>query len=246
MRRDLRAMSGEQRVAWRKLLAHLRGNAPPKMPAGWAREAEPRLAAVGLDDFRRQLGAWFLPFRSAEPLPLSVAGSHVLKGLIWYAALTRDEEVKQIALWLLDVKWKQKRNAEKSMLALEALGLNKDELSARGVVAPPRPPADPMPRILAALIEVESGYAASRIADAGDGDLIVVQGELHYYRLFRSSGRIERATDDRAIELDWHALPDHLRVGVGPDADSEEQLRMRAFMLAHDSLYQPYFRPLPS
>lgn len=244
VRRDFRAMTGQQRVAWRGLLSHLRGNAPPKMPSGWAREAEPRLSAVGVDDFRRHLATWFLPFRSATPLPLSVAGSHVLKGLIWYAALTRDEEVRQIALWLLDVKWKQKRNVEKSMLALEALGLSRDDLIARGVVAPLRPATDPLPRILAALLQVESGYVAGRMADTED--MILVQGELHYYRLFRSSGRIERATDDRRIELDWHALPDHLRAGVGPDADPEQQLRHQAFMLAHDSLYLPYFRPVSS
>ena len=81
--------------------------------------------ASGFEDFKEQFALWWAPFRSGQPLPLSVAGSHVLKGLLWYAALTRDEEVKEIALWLLDVKWKQKRNVEKSMVALEVFGITR-------------------------------------------------------------------------------------------------------------------------
>jgi hypothetical protein len=45
-------MTGERRVLWRALLKHLRGNAPVRMPAGWARDAEPLLKTVGLEDFR--------------------------------------------------------------------------------------------------------------------------------------------------------------------------------------------------
>jgi hypothetical protein len=241
VRRDFRAMTGERRVKWRGLLKHLRGNAPPRMPSGWARDAEQRLADVGLEDFREQLHVWFAPFRSGEPLPLSVAGSHVLKGLIWYAALTRDDEVKAIALGLLDVKWKQKRNAEKSMLALEVFGISKDEMLSRGLVKPLATPANPIPRFLEKLMQVEYTHAADRMAAGDDDDLIIVQGQLHFYRLFRSSGRIERATDNRVLELDWHALPDDMRHTVLRECNSEEQLRLRALMLMHDSFYKQYF-----
>ena len=97
VRRDFRTMTGDRRVNWRALLKHLRGNAPVRMPAGWARQAELRLAAVGVENFKEQMRTWFAPFRSGEPLRLSVAGSHVLKGLIWFSAVARDEEVKQCA-----------------------------------------------------------------------------------------------------------------------------------------------------
>src|SRR5262249_35024250 len=139
VRRDFRAMTGDRRANWRRLLKHIRGNVPPRMPAGWASEAELRLAEVGLEDFREQLSLWFAPFRSGQPLPLSVAGSHVLRGLIWYAVLSRDEQVKECALWLLDVKWKQKRNTEKSMLALGVFGISKEELQTRKLIKPAVP-----------------------------------------------------------------------------------------------------------
>jgi hypothetical protein len=79
IRRDLRAMSGERGARWRVLVKHIRGNAPVRMPAAWARDAEARLADVGIVDFRESIHLWFAPFRSGQALPLTVAGSHVLK-----------------------------------------------------------------------------------------------------------------------------------------------------------------------
>ena len=140
IRRDFRAMEGERKNHWRRLLKHIRGNAPKRMPRSWARAASERLAAVGIDDFNRQLAVWFAPFRSGEPLPLSIPGSHVLKGLVWYVAVSGDETAKQTALWLLDVKWKQKRNMEKAMTALEVLGIPNEELLKRNLIAKPAPP----------------------------------------------------------------------------------------------------------
>jgi hypothetical protein len=139
VRRDFRAMEGERKAHWRRLLKHIRGNAPKRMPRSWAQEASKRLAAVGIDDFNRQLAVWFAPFRSGEPLPLSIPGSHVLIGLVWYVAVSGDETAKQTALWLLDVKWKQKRNMEKAMTALEALGISNEELLKRNLIAKPAP-----------------------------------------------------------------------------------------------------------
>ena len=55
IRRDFRALTGDRRLKWRRLLKHLRGNAPVRMPAGWARQAETLLDAVGLDDFREHI-----------------------------------------------------------------------------------------------------------------------------------------------------------------------------------------------
>jgi hypothetical protein len=140
IRGDFRAMTGARKTHWRRLLKHIRGNAPKRMPPAWAREASERLAAVGIDDFNQQLAVWFAPFRSGEPLPLSIPGSHVLKGLVWYVAVSGDETARKTALWLLDVKWKQKRNMEKAMTALEALGISNQELLDRNLIAQPSPP----------------------------------------------------------------------------------------------------------
>jgi hypothetical protein len=239
IRRDFRAMTGDRRVRWRRLLKHIRGNVPPRMPAGWAREAEPRLADVGMEDFREQLSLWFAPFRSGQPLPLSVAGSHVLRGLIWYAALSRDEQVKECALWLLDVKWRQKRNTEKSMVALEVFGISKEELRSRSLIKQEVP--SPAPRIAEKLNLMIGPTSGINIAADADGELIVVQGQLHFYRLFRSTGRIERASDNAVLELNWPAIPDQFRLSLRRECDSYEQLMLRATLLIHDSIFGHYF-----
>jgi hypothetical protein len=118
VRRDLRAMAGARRADWKALLRHLKGNAPAKPAKGWIKEANARLAQVGHRDFVDQLRMWLAPLRAGEAQSLSVAGSHVLRGFLWYAALTRDAELKEIVLTLLDARWKTKRNLDKVMVAL--------------------------------------------------------------------------------------------------------------------------------
>jgi hypothetical protein len=118
IRRDLRAMTGERRERWRALLRHIRGDAGSKPPKAWTKAAQPRLAAVGINDFRAMVTAWFACFRESETLRLATVGSHVLKGLLWYAALARDPAVTEAALAIVDAPWKPKRNLDKVMVAL--------------------------------------------------------------------------------------------------------------------------------
>jgi len=118
VRRDYRAMVGERRRRWHALLRHIRGDAGSKPPKPWIKEAQSRLAAVGAEDFRATVTGWFACFRESDPLRLSVVGSHVLKGLLWYCALARDPAVTAAALPLLDAAWKPKRNLDKVMVAL--------------------------------------------------------------------------------------------------------------------------------
>jgi hypothetical protein len=239
IRRDFREMSGEFRVKWRALLKHLRGNAPTRMPKGWARVAHPLLDAVGMDDFQARIASWFAPFRSGQPLPLSVPGSHVLKGLVWYCSLAGDQRLKGCALWLLDVKWKQKRNTEKSMVALTELGITREELLARNLIKERVP--DPMPDYLEQLRSSLCANPSFRIANDPDEDLLIVQGQMHFYRIRRSTGRIERATDDAALELNWHSIPDQFRLVVNREADLARRIQMQAFMLMHDGVFARYF-----
>src|SRR5258706_6758705 len=239
IRRDFRAMTGERRAAWRGLLKHLRGNAPPKMPSGWARDAEPHLAAVGLEDFRRQFCVWFAPFQSGQPLPLSVAGSHVLKGLLWYASLTKDQDVRESALWLLDVKWKQKRNTVKSMIALEVFGITKEELLARSLIKPEARVS--ALGFLEKVLKTQFMHTAGRVVVDHEGDETIVQGELHFYRVNRSTRRIERASDNAVLELDWPVVPDSLRMTLRRECDSDDQLMLRAHLLMNDSFFGRFF-----
>jgi hypothetical protein len=73
-------------------------------------------------------------------------------------------------------------------------------------------------------------------------DLLVVQGQLHFYRLFRKTGQIERVTDKAHLELNWEAIPDEFRLRLHRECDSDEQLHLRAVILMYDSLNQGYFR----
>ncbi len=118
IRRDYRAMAGAGRAQWQALLRHIGGNAPVKPTKNWIKEAETLLAAVGLDDLRGRVRDWFGRVNAPEPQRLSVAGSHVLKGILWYCALARDAGVNEAALWLLGATWKPKRNIDKTAIAL--------------------------------------------------------------------------------------------------------------------------------
>ena len=237
VRRDFRAFSGERQAKWRSLLKHLRGNAPVRMPAGWAREAEPLLAAVGIEDFREQIHVWFAPFRSGQPLPLSVAGSYVIKCFIWFCAVARDEALKECCLWLLDAKWKQKRNVEKVMVALGEFGITKEDLIARNLIKP----LMPGPGLFEKLQKAAVLMPANHIQMDPDGDLIVVQGQLHFYRLFRSTGRMERVSDGAVMDLNWPAIPDQFRLVLHRECDSPEQLALRAHLLMQDAVFGNYF-----
>jgi hypothetical protein len=199
VRRDFRSFTGERRVKWRALLKHMRGNAPVRMPASWACDAEKLLASVGLEDFRDQIQIWFAPFRSGEPLPLSVAGSHVIKGFIWFCSVSKDEGLKDCCMWLLNAKWRQKRNIEKVMAGLGQFGISKEELRARGLFKP-EPPL-PSLRLIETMKQAIALRPENHIQMDADGELIVIQGQMHFYRLFRSTGRIERVTDNAELEL---------------------------------------------
>jgi len=239
IRRDFRQMSGDRRQKWRAVLKHLRGNAPVRMPKSWANEAGPLLAAVGVEDFLGRVEEWFAPFQSGQPLPLSVPGSHVLKCMIWYCAVSEDEQAKACALWLLGAKWRQKRNVEKSILALTELGLTREELIAGDLL---KQPAPHIPNYVDRLRQSLGTLSVDRIVPDPAEDLLIVQGQLHFYRVFRDSGRIVRASDNTELELDWHSLPDQYRTLVNRDCDSPHQVHLRASMLMNDGMFAQYFR----
>jgi hypothetical protein len=74
-----------------------------------------------------------------------------------------------------------------------------------------------------------------------DGERIIIQGQLHFYRLFRSTGRIERVTDNAALELNWPSIPDSFRLLLHRECDSQQQLDHRAYMQMNDAVFGCYF-----
>ena len=174
IRGDLREMTGPARTHWKALFRHIKGNAPAKPSKGWQKEAQARLAAIGEKEFVDRLAAWFAPFQRQVPQSLSVPGSHVLRGLLWYAALIDDPALGPILLMLLDAKWKAKRNVEKTMVALV------------GVLAA-QPPAvrwAPLQRL-----QLEWGTTSGQIEDllrATAGELGISADELRAQGLLKS------------------------------------------------------------
>ena len=83
--------------------------------------------------------------------------------------------------------------------------------------------------------------SAQHIQADPEGEMIIVQGQLHFYRMFRSTGRIERATDNALLVLNWSSIPDQLRLFIGRECDSPQQLDFRAYMLMHDAVFGHYF-----
>src|SRR6185503_14515031 len=106
----------------------------------------------------------------------------------------------------------------------------------------PEVTSPPPPRILERILEIfKQPNASTHIVADPEGDLIVVQGQMHFYRLFRSTGRIERVSDNAVLELNWAAIPDEFRLRLRRECDSEEQLGLRATLLMYDSIYGSYF-----
>jgi len=64
---------------------------------------------------------------------------------------------------------------------------------------------------------------------------------MDIYRLFRSTGRIERVTDNAVLELNWPLIPDSFRLLLHRECDSQQQLDHRAYMLLNDAVFGRYF-----
>jgi len=189
VRRDYREMSGDQRRQWMALLRHIRGDAGSKPPKAWIKEAQSRVAAVGLEDFRNTVGGWFACFRRREPLRLSVVGSHVLKGLLWYCSIARDPPLTAAALPILDAAWKPKRNLDKVMVALALL-------------------IDTMPveEAWAALLPLQRSWGASQ----GQIECLAIKiaAARHFRRAVAGARRVEAGPGGSASQLREAALSD--------------------------------------
>ena len=125
------------------------------------------------------------------------------------------------------------------MVTLGEFGIAKEDLIARNLIKAPSPPPD----LLEKLRKAVALMPANHIQLDPDGELIVVQGQLHFYRLFRSTGRMERVSDNAVLDLNWPAIPDQFRLVLHRECDSPEQVALRAHLLMQDSIFGDYFAP---
>ncbi|HEY1336032.1 MAG TPA: hypothetical protein VGF59_00915, partial [Bryobacteraceae bacterium] len=117
VKRDLRAMTAEERAAWRAILENNSFRFSGKPPQTWMKAAEELFPCMDREVFRRRFVAWFEPFTQPEPLRLTVTGRNILRVLMWYALMAEDSIVDQALAGFAKAKWKTKDAASKASQA---------------------------------------------------------------------------------------------------------------------------------
>jgi hypothetical protein len=117
VKRDLRAMTVEERASWRAILENNSFRFSGKPPQTWIKAAEELFPRMDREVFRRRFTAWFKPFTQSEPLRLTVTGRNILRVLMWYALMAEDSIVDQALAGFAQAKWKTKDAASKASQA---------------------------------------------------------------------------------------------------------------------------------
>jgi hypothetical protein len=97
------ALESLRRDQWSRLLRHVDHSARRRPDRKWTREAGLALKDLGCDLFTRDLAEWLkIP---DDQVPLSTGGRHVLKTMIWLAALTNLDRLDQLLPRLIDLQY---------------------------------------------------------------------------------------------------------------------------------------------
>jgi hypothetical protein len=90
---DIEKMSATRRKRWRALLENVPKGANAKPTVKWRKEADELLAAVGAEEFARQIEMW-LGFVGAKAKDrIRLRNATLLRSLVWYASLLTGETV---------------------------------------------------------------------------------------------------------------------------------------------------------
>src|SRR5258708_31498846 len=111
VKKDLRSMPAEEAAAWRALLANTTFMVTGTPPAKWMKAAEKLFPKVGIERFRRCFVEWFESFRKGEPLRITITGRNILRVLMWYALIAKDDVVDEVLLSFANARWKTKQFA---------------------------------------------------------------------------------------------------------------------------------------
>jgi len=256
VRADLRGFAGARKKAWLDLIGNMTFAVVTKPPAKWVKAAQAALAAVGPEDFTRQMRRWLAPMAPAagdKPLRLSTPGRDVLRCLIWDCALCPpDPQLNEALAWIGTATWKNKESRDR--LSKIAGPLN-DVLSAshpEGLMTVDKPapkPFDPQ-AVQAAMDKAMAQVLKSQ--PLGDriemhADHIFVRGERDHYRI-GMDGVVTRRSG-RHVRVNFDALPPYLTQLIKPAIDAQDleqgmfqPNRMRllslATILAHDAQWE--------
>jgi hypothetical protein len=111
VKKDLRSMPPEEAAAWRALLDNTTFMVTGTPPAKWMKAAEKLFPKVGVERFRRCFVEWFEPFGKGEPLRITITGRNLLRVLMWYTLIAKDDTVDQALLSFANARWKTKQFA---------------------------------------------------------------------------------------------------------------------------------------
>jgi hypothetical protein len=93
IRRDIDAMPAAKRKHWLALLENAPKGTTAKPTAKWRKQADELLAAVGPEEFARQIEHWFALVGSKATERIQARNATLLRSLVWYAGLVTGETV---------------------------------------------------------------------------------------------------------------------------------------------------------
>ncbi len=105
------ALPETRRGRWARLLQHVDRTARRRPDRKWIHTAEPALADLGATRFAESLLAWLRLQDVKQPVALSTGGRHVLKTLIWLAALSRTDHLDELLPGLIDLPYAKPKAA---------------------------------------------------------------------------------------------------------------------------------------
>ena len=99
----------DRRGLWTLLLRHVDRSARRRPDRKWVSAASTALECIGPKSFTSDLRRWLkVP---EGPVPLSTGGRHVLKTLIWYAALAKTDNLDDVLPQLIDAQFAKPKAA---------------------------------------------------------------------------------------------------------------------------------------
>jgi hypothetical protein len=97
------ALEGERQKQWSQLLQHVDRSARRRPDKAWTLGSRLPLNILGIDAFVEELEEWLkIP---EGRVPLSTGGRHVVKTMIWLAALTRSNRLDDLLPRLIDLDY---------------------------------------------------------------------------------------------------------------------------------------------
>lgn len=120
VRADFRAMQGQEREAWRRLLYCFHGDEGTRPSGKWSKATQAAIERIGPGAFRAQAAEWLEPLQPGAEQRLSREGSYVLRGFVWLAEASGALELTTKLPAIAEVQFKPKTNGNKVVQAAHA------------------------------------------------------------------------------------------------------------------------------